>query len=112
MLFFFPLYNVFSNYYLNFYIHLIIIFFFVMSYVFEDKMEDQANLTQQRLLELQQRRFKLEDQLVEAIDKQNDTKATVIQKRIDKIDEEILRLDNMLAAAQGMFFNIYFVFHY
>ena len=94
--------------------------FLVMSYVFEDKMEDQADLTQQRLLEMQRERQHLREErqqlnilLFETIDKQNEKKENALRDTILTMNEEIRRLDNILAAAvQGVFFNIYFVFHY
>ena len=96
-----------------------------MADVFEDKMEDQADLIQQRH-ELQKERQQLKterqlltNQLIDATRKNESELKKLFHERILKIDEEIkvsneeiIRLDNMLAAAQGVFFNIYFVIHY
>ena len=76
-------------------------------------MEHQADLTQQRLLELQRERQQLNMLLFEAIDKKNETKVNALRDTILTMNEEIRRLDNILAAAvQGVFVDIYFVFHY
>ena len=74
-------------------------------------MEFQADLILQRH-ELQRERQQLTNQLVEATRNNESELKQLFGDRIKKLDEEILRLDKMLAAAQGVFFNSYFVIHY
>ena len=76
-------------------------------------MEHQAVLTQQLSLELQRERQQLNMLLFEAIDKKNETKVNALRDAILTMNEEIRRLDNILAAAvQGVFVDIYFFFFF
>ena len=65
-------------------------------------MQDHADLRQQRL-ELQKERKQLTIQLIEATRNNESELKQLLHERIQKIDEEILRLDNMLAADEGVF---------